>query len=98
MTTMLYPTPNKKSAWKPTEDRMRNRDFVAVGLNEYLFVQQKLLAMYAFYCYRKRLGSKTIQRSRLLDLTKTRSCEGDGRFGGSSIGKDYWWYKYKSRS
>jgi 7-cyano-7-deazaguanine synthase in queuosine biosynthesis len=30
-----------------------------------------------------------------MDLyNKTRSCEGDGRFGGSLIGKDYWWYKY----
>jgi len=89
-------TTKNPSMETPTEDRMRNRDFVAVGLNEYLFVSKNYWQCMPFIATEKDWVVKQYKDLGLLDLyKKTRSCEGDGRFGGSLIGKDYWWYKYK---
>jgi len=89
-------TTKNPSMETPTEDRMRNRDFVAVGLKEYLFLGTNFWQSMPFIATEKDWVVKQYKDLELMDLyNKTRSCEGDGRFGGSLIGKDYWWYKYR---
>ena len=79
----------------PTEDRMRNRDHQAFGLNEFVSLYFNYWQCMPFIATEKDWVVKQYRDLDILDFyTTTRSCEGDGRDGGPLLGKDYWWYKY----
>lgn len=79
----------------PTEDRMRNRDHQAFGLNEFVCLYFNYWQCMPFIATEKDWVIKQYRDLDILDFyTTTRSCEGDGRDGGPLLGKDYWWYKY----
>ena len=81
----------------PTEDRMRNRDHKAFGLDEFICVYFNYWQCMPFIATEKDWVVKQYKDLDILDLyNTTRSCEGDGRDGGVLLGKDYWWYKYNS--